>query len=186
MLIKIFFCLHIYVKSDFFFIYAYTIGRHTGINIKTHYDKVVKLYDISDNIFKVVADQGANVKKGFLQQRECDQSDELLRLTSEMLEEQRKKDLQAHQEILRQQLESEIEKMNSTDIDKASSDTRKRSREEVLEFLNDDYDYDYTDHNSDGDDSLLDADDNLDDVIDELVEGFVESAEQISMNPLNH
>jgi hypothetical protein len=38
----------------------------------------------------MVADQGANVKKGFKYERECDQSDELLHLTKEMLEEQKK------------------------------------------------------------------------------------------------
>ena len=40
----------------------------------------MKLYDISNNIFKIIADQGANVKKAFKETRECDNNDEIISL----------------------------------------------------------------------------------------------------------
>ncbi len=71
------------------------LGRHTGVAIKKHYDQTVKFYDISTNVFKIIADQGANVNKAFKETRECDNSDEIINLTKNMLDEQRKIDLKA-------------------------------------------------------------------------------------------
>ena len=46
----------------------------------------------------------------------------------------------------------------------------------MLENLfNDDFEIDYTDYNSDGDDSLLHADGDIDEVIDDLVHDFAKS-----------
>ena len=46
----------------------HNVGRHTGINIKSEYDKVVNFYDINNKVYKVIADQAANMKKAFEQQ----------------------------------------------------------------------------------------------------------------------
>jgi hypothetical protein len=135
------------------------LGRHTGDAIKKHYDQTVKFYDISTNVFKIIADQGANVKKAFKETRECDNSDEIINLTKNMLDEQRKIDLKAKQDTMRIELEKEIEKANK--LQDTNIDSRKRKREEVLnDFLEEDLDYDYTDTADDEDhDSLLDAED---------------------------
>jgi hypothetical protein len=50
----------------------------------------MKLYDISNKIFKIIADQVANVKKAFKETRECDNNDAIINLAKNMLEEQRK------------------------------------------------------------------------------------------------
>ena len=41
-------------------------GRHTAKNIKKQYDLIVKRYGIEDKIFKICADQAANMKKALL------------------------------------------------------------------------------------------------------------------------
>ena len=135
------------------------IGRHTGDAIKKHYDETVKFFDISSNVFKIIADQGANVKKAFKETRECDNTDEIINLTKHMLEEQQKIDLKAKQDLMRIDLEKEIEKANSKQDDHI--DKRKRKRDDVLnDFFEDDLDYDYTDTVDDEEgDSILDAED---------------------------
>jgi hypothetical protein len=39
----------------------------------------MQFYDISKNVFKIIADQGANVKKAFKETRECDNTDEIIK-----------------------------------------------------------------------------------------------------------
>ena len=75
------------------------------------------------------------------------------------LDEQRKIDLKSKQELMRIELEKEIEKANTKQDDKI--DSRKRNRDEVLnDLFEDDLDYDYTDTVEDEEhESLLDADD---------------------------
>ena len=135
------------------------IGRHTGDAIKKHYDETISFFDISSKVFKIIADQGANVKKAFKETRECNKSDKIINLTKNMLEEQRKIDLKSKQELMRIELEKEIEKANTKQDDKI--DSRKRNRDEVLnDLFEDDLDYDYTDTVEDEEhESLLDADD---------------------------
>ena len=117
----------------------------------------MKFYDISKNVFKIITDQGANVKKAFKETRECDNSDEIIKIAKDMLEEQRKVDLKIRQEEMRIELVKEIEACNAKLDD--SKNCRKRKRDEII---NDDFfdeiDYDYTDSVSDDGDSLLDAD----------------------------
>ena len=108
------------------------IGRDTGEQIKTSYDQVVKFYDVQNKVFKIVADQGANIKKGFRNERECEQDDEIVKLTNEMLLQQKKKDFKQKQDILRQSLEEEIAEMNIVTNDEGDNDGMNKSREQVL------------------------------------------------------
>ena len=45
--------------------FEYVEGRHTGVLIKKQFDSMLDMYDISDKVFKIVADQAANMKKAF-------------------------------------------------------------------------------------------------------------------------
>ena len=126
--------LHVYkynscINLSLFIIF---IGRHTGEQIKTSYDQVVKFYDVQNKVFKIVADQGANIKKGFRNERECEQDDEIVKLTNEMLLQQKKKDFKQKQDILRQSLEEEIAEMNIVTNDEGDNDGMNKSREQVL------------------------------------------------------
>ena len=42
-------------------------GRHTAENIISEFEEVVTHYKISDKVFRVVTDNGSNVKKAFLE-----------------------------------------------------------------------------------------------------------------------
>ena len=42
-------------------------GRHTAENIISEFEEVVTHYEISDKVFRVVTDNGSNVKKAFLE-----------------------------------------------------------------------------------------------------------------------
>jgi len=123
-----------------------------------------------NNVFKVNADQATNVKKGFENERECDQTDDIILLTVEMMEQQKKKDNFNKQEILKAQLEKEINEMNM--VSDESSNKSKCKRDQVLDQLLEEIDYDYIDHNSEDDDSLLDADEDVYEVLDEMVDSF--------------
>ena len=123
-----------------------------------------------NNVFKVIADQAANVKKGFENERECDQTGDIILLTVDMMEQQKKKDNFNKQEILKAQLEKEINEMNM--VSDESSNKSKCKRDQVLDQLLEEIDYDYTDHNSEDDDSLLDADEDVYEVLDEMVDSF--------------
>jgi hypothetical protein len=132
------------------------------------YDSVVKFYDVQNKVFKIVADQGANIKKGFRDERECDQDDEIMKLTNEMLVEQKKRDFIKKQELLREQLEEEIQNANHINTNEEEKNEKKKSRDEVLEQLCDsEDDYENTDSKSDEGDSLLDCDQ-----LDEIFEDF--------------
>jgi hypothetical protein len=83
-----------------------------GINIKKEYDEVMKTYDIDKKVFKVVADQAANMKKAFLTEYEAGDSDDLQILISDLLLNQKKEDLKQRETIMRQELENEINEFN--------------------------------------------------------------------------
>ena len=40
---------------------------------------MVKIYDVVNKVFKIVTDQGSNMKK------ECDQNDDIIKLTNDLL-----------------------------------------------------------------------------------------------------
>jgi hypothetical protein len=56
-----------YMLNDFkyIFVFVYKIGRHSGVNVKDEYDKVVKFHDLKHKVFKVITDQAANMRKAF-------------------------------------------------------------------------------------------------------------------------
>lgn len=138
----------------------FLLGRHTGEQIKSSYDRVVKFYDVTNKVFKIVTDQGSNMKKGFRNEKECDQDDDIIKLTNDLLLQQKKIDLQIKRDMLQKQYEEEIEQMNTVDKeDNEDKLYKKRSREQVLADLCASEDEDEnTETISDGDDSLLDAD----------------------------
>ena len=115
-----------------------------------------------NNVFKVIADLAANVKKGFDNERECDQTDDIILLTVEMMEHQKKKDNFNKQDIFKAQLEKEINEMNM--VSDESSNKSKCKRDQVLDQLLEEICYDYTDHTSEDDDSLLDAEEDVNEV----------------------
>lgn len=45
--------------------FEYLGGSHTGKRIKEHFDTVVKSYDLDEKIYRVITDQGANMKNAF-------------------------------------------------------------------------------------------------------------------------
>ena len=97
-------------------------------------------------------------------------TDDIILLTVDMMEQQKKKDNFNKQEILKAQLEKEINEMNM--VSDESSNKSKCKRDQVLDQLLEEIDYDYTDHNSEDDDSLLDADEDVYEVLDEMVDSF--------------
>jgi hypothetical protein len=153
------------------------IGRHFGINIKKEYDEVMKIYDIDKKVFKVVADQAANMKKAFLTEYEAGDSDDLQILISDLLLNQKKEDLKQRETIMRQELENEINEFNL--IEKTNDGVNKKAikaQELLEELILDDSLEDITDPNSDLEtttDTLEDADEseaNLETLINDFIE----------------
>jgi hypothetical protein len=81
-------------------------GSHTGIRIKAQYDKIIKIFDLESKVFKVCADQGANVKKAFKLQKEAlhsakketnyrveDDDDEVINLAEDLLDRVKSKEI---------------------------------------------------------------------------------------------
>jgi hypothetical protein len=140
-------------------------GRHFGVNIKNEYDKVIKFYDLKHKIFKVITDQAANMRKAFENEAEARESDEVIKLTNELLLNQIKLDKKNKQDILRAELMHEIDVFNSVETTQEKSNTTtKQSRDEVLANLLDDSLDDITDTISDhntSSDTIKDADDDF-------------------------
>lgn len=147
----------------------YVLGSHTGDNIKKQYDEVVEELKIGGKIFKIIADQAANIKKAFKETIESNETLELIEMTKALLFEQKQKDLLIKQAGLRENLEKEIDEMNKFTGDSTELSSKKRSREQL--YADFDEFEDFTDtiesesDNNDSDDSLGDAeeleDDNL-------------------------
>ena len=109
---------------------------------------------MQNKVFKIVADQAANNKKAFGSEIECD---ELVRMTKDLLEQQKKDDLQTKQ--LAWQKEYEKERQRMICVDTEVDNNKKRKRDDVLleEFNEDDYEEDFTDNTNVGDDTLDDV-----------------------------
>jgi hypothetical protein len=95
----------------------YSIGSHTSTSIKKQFDEMTEKFNITDKLFKIVADQAANVKCAFknttsaqpesdaVVQVETDPLAFVSKLTFTMLFQQRKAELIAQKEsILTQQM----------------------------------------------------------------------------------
>lgn len=73
--------------------FEYVSASHTGDKIKQQYESVIKVYDIDKKIFKIVCDQAANNIKAFKTTLECTDDDHLIKITTMLLEKQRKLDM---------------------------------------------------------------------------------------------
>ena len=166
--------------NDFKYIlvFVYKICRHSGVNVKDEYDKVVKFYDLKHNVFKVITDQAANMRKAFGNEKEAHDTDEINKLTNELLLNQITLDKKTKQDILRVELEEEIlefstvEKRNQTENIVVS----KKNRDQILASLLDDSDEDITDTLDDlnaSNDTLNDADELENDNVDSLMNEFL-------------
>ena len=147
-----------------------SIGRHDGANIKKEYDKVIQYYDLSNKVFKIITDQAANMRKAFQNENEANETDEIIKLTKELLLNQIKEDLKTKQDILKDELIKEIDSFNASSAIKSNPvdkmHNKRMNSDQVLTSLldlDDDID-DIPDTVSDHDtssDSLKDAEDEL-------------------------
>ena len=69
-------------------------------------------------MYKVVADQAANMKKAFHDTVESNETVNLIELTKNLLYEQKQKDLSVKQLALREIVETDIEEMNKTCVER--------------------------------------------------------------------
>jgi len=119
--------------------FDYVSGSHTGEKIKQQYESVIKVYDIDKKIFKIVCDQAANNKKAFKSTLECTDEDHLIKITTMLLEKQRKLDMieEKKQTTLRTELEKEKNIMNKPINGSQTKITAFMKRDKVLIDLDD-------------------------------------------------
>ena len=183
--LKTFTCAFDYIEGNIIqFVDAYTKyyynffkGRHTGINIKKEYDRVIKLFDVQNKVFKIVADQAANNKKAFGLENENDKNDELVKMTKDLLAKQKKEDLQIKQLDWEKDYEHERKQMELVKNNNNDNSKKRKRAELVLEELefdlnNVDYEDDLTDNTNVGDDSLdelknIEFSELIDDILDD-------------------
>ena len=112
-------------------------------------------FGIKDKVFKVVADQGANVKKAFKTTTEFNQQDVVLKITESLLKNQNKIDSNEKQKKLREALEVEIDTMNSTT---SSTPGPNKTKEQIYtEMMNGEFS-EYTESNDGSLNNTLDCD----------------------------
>ncbi len=98
--------------------FQHVTGPHTGKAIKKQFEEIAAKFKIRSKVFKIVADQAANVKKAFVDTTQCD---DILTLATDLIRRQKNIDaiqeaerLRALQEqINREALESSIAEMNA-------------------------------------------------------------------------
>ncbi len=155
---------------------CFSIGRHTGTNIKKEFDKVVKFYEINDKVFKIIADQASNNKKAFGEEVQCGISQEIINATNILLLEMKKSDLAEKQQRLRRELVLVIQELNTVDSIEVAPEnkTKKRKREESLlaEFNYDDFEEDFTEHSS-VNNNTKDNNDTMNDIDETLLKDFL-------------
>ena len=114
------------------------LGSHTGTSIKNQYNKILEEYKI-ETVYKVVADQAANMKKAFADEPEGilknnEQEDFFLIFAQNLLVYQRREELEAlkkkQEEQARVELEKDIEEMNKSSPNKVV-DLKNYTREQV-------------------------------------------------------
>lgn len=158
-------------------------GRHTAPNLKKQYDLIMERFSIQDKIFKVVADQAANVKKSFENYFEstkivggaCEEN--IVKITNLLLDRRRQLDLNE----AKKQAEAVIEINNEIENANASnSDSSKISsffkRDQILAEMDDITEEMSESEDEDGeeeqDKTKEDADDdleNIEEVIDQVL-----------------
>ena len=96
-------------------------GRHTAKNIKKQYDELLSEYELEDKVFKVVADQAANMKKALKDVNESTSiegganEDNIESLTQLLIERRRRYDLveSKKQQKAVEELNKSIEEFNT-------------------------------------------------------------------------
>ena len=89
-------------------------GRHTGEAIKYQFTNVSEKWGISDKVFKIVADQAANVKKAFKDKYEAD---DLFSMHMALIDSIERKDL-IKEAKLKAKEKSEEQKLKVTQLNK--------------------------------------------------------------------
>lgn len=120
--------------------FEYVSGRHTAENIKLQYDLILKRYNIEDKVFKVVADQAANMKKALMDVQESTSitagasEDNIINITKLLIERRRKLDYleEQKQKKLIEEINQSIDKTNNQFANKASTNSRALRRDDVL------------------------------------------------------
>lgn len=137
-------------------------GKHTGQAIKKQFEDVALDYKISNKVFKIVADQAANVKKAFV---DTEEAEDPVIIAATLVQRQKKLDLLKEKEAIEKEkeaqnraiLEKEIEEMNTNGV---VLDNNKNSRKRTAEELLADYDEELED-TEELDESLIDIDDTI-------------------------
>ena len=145
--------------------FQYVTGKHTGKAIKNQFDVVAEQFGKKDKVFKIVADQAANVKKAF---SETTEAIDIITIASDLVKRQKKLDLiqkkeekaRLEQDIHQKDLEKSIEEMNQCVSPSKSS--KKRTAAEILE--------DYQDELEEETEDLLDLSNLLDQTQDDVDE----------------
>ena len=127
--------------------FEYVIGRHTAVNIKKQFDEGVERYNIQDKIYKVIADQAANMKKALSDVNESTEiigganEENIINITKMLIERRRVLDTIQNEKdrIEAQNLNLEIENLNNEFLNSASKNSKYLNRDQVILFdLNND------------------------------------------------
>jgi len=123
-------------------------GRHTAKNIKKQYNELLSEYELEHKVFKVVADQAANMKKAFGLEQEgreggidtnAEPEDFFLMVANDLLINQRRLDIEENKKKQEAQacleIEAEIYEMNKSS-QKKITDYSSFSREQVKNRFN--------------------------------------------------
>lgn len=122
--------------------FQHVTGSHTGKAIKKQFEEIARKYNIRHKVFKIVADQAANVKKAFVDTTE---SDDVITIATSLIRRQKNIDAIAEKERLRiyqeqinkDVLDGEIEAMNKTSP--VAELSRKRTAAELIEEFEQDF-----------------------------------------------
>ena len=143
---------------------------------------MIRLYELNNKVFKVVADQAANMKKAFQSEIEARDGNELQSIIHELLLNQKKEDLKQKERILREELENEIHEFNNVSDEMSCAKKPLNATELLAELMLDDSLEEITDNTSDLDtstDTLQDADETEKPSVESLIDEFL-SEDQIS------
>ncbi len=127
--------------------FQHVIGKHTGQAIKAQFDVVSKEFGINNKVFKIVADQAANVKKAFAQTEEAV---DVITIATDLVKRQIKLDLikqqeeeeRIQQEKNKESLENSIEEANTISPVNPTKITKKRTADELLEDFDNEFEFD--------------------------------------------
>ena len=145
--------------------FQHVTGKHTGKAIKKQFDEIVQDLKIENKVYKIVADQAANVKNAFAEVEEAE--DPIIIATTlarrqqkiDLIKEnqEREKETQAENLII---LEKQINDMNAPIVLDANVVSRKRTAQDLLNDFDEEFeDTEELDESfNELDDTLLDVD----------------------------